>query len=63
MIALKGGACLGVSMCVWLQAAKLWSLSMWRGEHMETGIDHLTEQKTGRLSEVSCFRPLTIVSV
>lgn len=30
---------------------------------METGIDHLTEQKTGRVSEVSCFSPLTIVSV
>lgn len=30
---------------------------------METGIDHLTEQKTGGVSEVSCFRPLTIVNV
>lgn len=30
---------------------------------MGTGIDHLTEQKTGGVSEVSCCSSLTIVSV
>lgn len=49
-------------MCVWL-GAKLRSLGMWRGEHMGTGIDHLTKQRAGGVSEVSSCSTLSIVSV
>lgn len=55
--------CAFVNICVRLGATKLWSLSMWRGEHMGTEIDHLTEQRTGGGSEVLCYSTLSIVSV